>query len=447
MVICNVERFLVEAIESVLSQTFHDFEFIILDYGSTDKSKDIVLSYAARDSRIKLHSTPPCAYIEAKIAACSLAQGRYIAVQDADDNSFPNRLLWEVEFMEKNPAVAVLGTAADWINAENRFLRVFEPPTSDEEIRTGLLTSSPFVHSSIMMRRESFTHVGGYRRVFAHAEDYDLYLRISEHFQCANLKQVAVQYRIHARQFSLRTLRQQKIAKLAAQAAASGRQTRGVDPLDSVQEISQSLLLELGVPHARLEAQLFSGYQDWIRNMFMAGEYSAALETAAEVVGSDWEEIDRRQIADLRLTIARLFWKQKRFIRSLVAACHAVITRPIIAAELFGSLWRKVALRSPARPFIGKALALACRVDKEQENIIRDRGKPSAAILNTDVPDEVGAALDAIPSETCPLERRYLYRLFSTFWDPSGDVLEVGPFLGGTTRAIAMGMMHHSRFR
>jgi len=345
MVICNVERFLGEAIESVLDQTFHDFEFIILDYGSTDKSKDIVLSYAARDSRIKLHSIPPCTYIEAKIAACSLAQGLYIAVQDADDNSLPNRLLWEVEFMEKNPAVAVLGTAADWINAENRFLRVLEPPTSDEEIRTALLTSSPFVHSSIMMRRQSFTQVGGYRRVFTHAEDYDLYLRISEHFQCANLKQVAVQYRIHAHQFSLRTLRQQKIAKLAAQASASARQTRVVDPLDSVEEISESLLVELGVPPARLEAQLFLGYQDWIRNMFMAGEYSAALETAVKVLESEWEEIDRKEIADLRMTVARLLWKKKKFIKSLGAACRAVITKPVLAGDLFDSLWRKFALR------------------------------------------------------------------------------------------------------
>src|SRR5208283_4170722 len=111
-VICNVERFLPEAIESVLGQTFRDFEFIILDYGSADRSKNIVLSYAANDSRIKLHEAPPCTYIEAKIAASALAQGRYIAVQDADDNSLPNRLHWEVEFMEKNPAVALLGTAA-----------------------------------------------------------------------------------------------------------------------------------------------------------------------------------------------------------------------------------------------------------------------------------------------------------------------------------------------
>src|SRR5208283_112027 len=201
MVICSVERFLAEAIESVLSQSFHDFEFIILDYGSTDRSKDIGLAYATKDSRIKLHTTPPCTYIEAKIVVCSLAQGRYIAVQDADDNSFPDRLLWEVEFMEKNPDVAVLGTAAHWINAEGRLLLVFEPPTGHEEIRTALLKSSPFVHSSVILRREKFTHVGGYRRVMTHAEDYDLYLRISEHFRCANLKQVGVQYRIHGNQF------------------------------------------------------------------------------------------------------------------------------------------------------------------------------------------------------------------------------------------------------
>jgi hypothetical protein len=115
---------------------------------------------------------------------------------------------------------------------------------------------------------------------------------------------------------------------------------------------------------------------------------------------------------------------------------------------MFSSKYARRIVRTwPARPLIRKALALACRVDKQQENIIRDWRKSPAAILNTDVPDEVGAALDAIPSETCSLERRYLYRLFSTFWDPSGDVLEVGPFLGGTTRAIAMGMLRHSRFR
>jgi len=346
MVIRSVDRFLAEAIESVLTQSFRDFEFVILDYGSTDKSKEIVLSYGAADIRVKLHEIPPCTYIEAKIAACALAQGRYIAVQDADDNSLPNRLLWEVELMEKNPALGVLGGAADWINANGKFLWTFQPPTSDAEIRAALPTSSPFVHSSVLMRKEAFTQVGGYRRVFPHAEDYDLFLRISEHFQCGNLKPVVVQYRIHPHQLSLRTRRQQTIAKLAAQAVASARQKTNVDPLDSVQEITPALLLQLGISHARLQEELFFEYGNWIRNMVAAGESTVALKAAKEVLETDWKEIDRGKLAELRLTVARLFWRQKNFARSLVNVGHAVVTNPVIAGDLFGALLRRVSARS-----------------------------------------------------------------------------------------------------
>src|ERR1700683_3775830 len=111
MVISNVERFVAEAIESVLGQTFRDFEFVIVDFGSTDRTKDIAASYAAKDSRIRLSQIPPCSYIEAKIAACSLPTGRYIAIQDADDVSLPDRLKAEVDFMEDHPKVGFLGGA------------------------------------------------------------------------------------------------------------------------------------------------------------------------------------------------------------------------------------------------------------------------------------------------------------------------------------------------
>jgi glycosyltransferase involved in cell wall biosynthesis len=344
MVIRSVDRFLAEAIESVLTQSFGDFEFVILDYGSTDRSKEIVLSYAARDSRVKLHEIPPCTYIEAKIAACSLAQGRYIAVQDADDNSLPNRLSWEVEFMENNPSVGVLGGGADWINADGKFLWVFQPPSSDEEIRAAMATSCPFVHSSVLMRREAFTLVKGYRRVFPHAEDYDLFLRISERFECRNLPSVVVQYRIHPHQLSLRTRRQQTIAKLAAQAVALARKTRNADPLESVQEITPSVLLQLGVSDARLQKELFFEYGNWIRNMVAAGEHSIALKAAEEVLESDWKEIDRGKLAELRMTVARILWKQENFFRSFVTVGHAVITNPVIAGDLFGTLLRRVGL-------------------------------------------------------------------------------------------------------
>src|SRR5271170_5366269 len=116
MVICNVERYLAEAIESILGQSFEDFEFIIVDFGSTDKSKTIAGSYAAKDERVKFHEIPPCALPVARNAGCFLAQGRYIAVMDADDVSLQNRMASQVEYLENHPGVALLGGATEWVN-------------------------------------------------------------------------------------------------------------------------------------------------------------------------------------------------------------------------------------------------------------------------------------------------------------------------------------------
>src|SRR5271170_4838466 len=205
MVIRSVERFLAEAIESVLNQTFHDFEFIIVDFGSTDKSKDIAGSYAAKDKRIRLSEIPPCSYIQSKIAACSLPQGRYIAIQDADDVSLPSRLKAEVDFMEKHPEVGLLGGAVQRIDSDGKCLTIADDyPTEDKEIRINLREWNTFWHPTVLMRREAFVRAGGYREAASPSDDYDLWLRISEHYQCANLKQVVLNYRIHPKQLSVR---------------------------------------------------------------------------------------------------------------------------------------------------------------------------------------------------------------------------------------------------
>ncbi len=101
MVMCNVDRFLAESIESILGQTFRDFEFIIVDFGSTDKSKAIASSYATKDSRIRFHEIPNCGLAEARNVSCSLARGRYIAIMDADDVSVPDRLMLQIEVHEE----------------------------------------------------------------------------------------------------------------------------------------------------------------------------------------------------------------------------------------------------------------------------------------------------------------------------------------------------------
>jgi glycosyltransferase involved in cell wall biosynthesis len=349
MVVCDVERYLSEAIESILNQTFREFEFIILDFGSTDSSKSIASDYAARDSRVRLHDIPHCGLAEARNASCLLAKGRYIAIQDADDISLPDRLMREVEFMEEHPEVGLLGGTSEWVDAETKPLWIHQVPTEDSEIRIALLTCCPFIQTSVMIRGEAFSRVGGYRAPFAPSEDYDLWLRISEHFQCANLKQVVVKYRIHPYQLSLLKRRQQTLATLGAQASASSRRAGNPDPFTVAKEITPDLLTGLGVSEASQQIYLFHENRNWIRNMFIAGQYPVALNAAIEVLKIDWKYVGHRQIADLYLATAQLHWRQKQFFRSFLAVGRAILIRPAVIGSVTGSLFRRVGLAGRER--------------------------------------------------------------------------------------------------
>ncbi len=348
MVVCNVDRFLAESIESILDQTFRKFEFIIVDFGSTDKSVAIASSYARKDSRIKLHTIPHCGLAEARNAACLLAQGQYIAIMDADDIAIRDRLMWQVDFMEKHPEVGVLGGAFEWVDATGAPLLTVRHPLGNAEIQSGLLNGCPLKQPTVLVRREAFAVVGGYRTLFAQSEDFDLWLRIGERFELANLSQVVLRYRIHPHQISLRKRSEQTLCHLAARASALSRRNGSPDPLASVKEITPAVLATLGVSKATQQAQLTWIYRDWIRIMSMAGEYSAALKAALEFLRFDLEYVQRRDIADMWLAAARLHLKQRSFFSTFVAAGHAVLTRPVVAGRLLQGLLRRLRFRTLA---------------------------------------------------------------------------------------------------
>jgi glycosyltransferase involved in cell wall biosynthesis len=346
MVVCNVDRFLTESIESILGQTFREFEFIIVDFGSTDKSATIASSYAAKDSRIKLHTIPHCGLAEARNTGCLLAQGQYIAIMDADDIAIRDRLMWQVDFMDKHPEVGVLGGAFEWVDATGASLLTVRHPLGNNEIQSGLLNGCPLKQPTVLIRREAFAIAGGYRAVFAQSEDFDLWLRIGERFPLANLEQVVLKYRIHPHQISLCKRTEQTLCHLAARAAALSRRNGNPDPLASVKEITPAVLATLGVSKATQQAHLTWIYRDWIRIMSMAGEYSAALKATLEFLRFDLEYVHRRDIADMWLTAARLHLRQKSFCATFVAAGHAVLTWPVVVGRPLRRLLRR--LRFPA---------------------------------------------------------------------------------------------------
>ena len=344
MVACNVERFLAEAIDSILAQTYSNFEFIIVDFGSTDGSKAIAAGYAAKNERIEFHEIPHCGLPEARNAACSFAKGKYAAIMDADDVARPERLALQVEFLESHPQVKALGGAVEWIDTNGTSLMKRENPPGNSEIQAALSERCPLWHPSVMISLDAFRQVGGYRAPFVVAQDYDLWLRIAERFELANLDDVVLQYRLHSSQVSVRRRKQQTLCVLAAQLSASCRRRGAPDPLDSTEQITPEKLLSWGVSQCKLQNSLAADYRDWIRNICMAGERSAAIQATREILNCNLKYVERWRVAEFYLTIARLYWQNKNYVKSFAAGAHAVLTRPIMLGRPLKPLLHRLGL-------------------------------------------------------------------------------------------------------
>ena len=183
--------------------------------------------------------------------------------------------------------------------------------------------------------------VGGYRNIVPDAEDHDLWLRIADHFELANLKEVVLKYRLHPFQVTVRKCRQMAISGLAAIAAAASRRNGKADPLDSETRLTPAVLSQLGVSEAKLRASIAGRLLRSVQNMYAIGEYSVAMGTFTEALhSSDWKYANARVIADLHLLGARLFWRQNRFGQSIVSAVRAFVARPLVLGRPLRGLLR-----------------------------------------------------------------------------------------------------------
>lgn len=195
MAVYDGERYLREAINSILNQSFNDFEFLIINDGSTDRTQEIILSY--NDPRLRLIDNPHNLGLT-KSLNCGLKQssGQFVARQDADDISEPERLAKQVAFLEKHTEVALLGTWYKEIDSQGTFIENARLPCDDTGIRWSLLFFCPFVHSSVMLRRAAvLEHIGFYNEAFVYSQDYELWTRIARLMPVANLNQYLVKLR------------------------------------------------------------------------------------------------------------------------------------------------------------------------------------------------------------------------------------------------------------
>lgn len=204
----NAENYIVESVESILNQSFKDFEYILLDDASTDNTPQIIKTLALKDSRIKFITNEKNLYIAGnRNKALSLATGEYIVWQDADDISLLSRLEKQYEFMEKHLDVGICGSYLEFFSQEEGTTGVREYATSDKELRSKIFRYSPVAQPSAIIRKSVLDKVGDYDLSMPPAEDLDMSFRIGMVSKFANIPEVLVKYREHPSSATFKKLR------------------------------------------------------------------------------------------------------------------------------------------------------------------------------------------------------------------------------------------------
>jgi hypothetical protein len=257
-----------------------------------------------------------------------VARAQFVARLDADDVALPARLEHQVRFLSEHAAVAVVGGAVAFIDERSRPFAEVRYPIEDAEIRRAFEHTTPLAHPAVMIRRDAFRSAGGYRPILREAEDVDLWLRIAERHELANLPEVVVHYRVHPAQATIRGMELQTLESLAARAAARARRDSTPDPLDALERIDAQALAALGVTPEETTAELVrratwlakttgrAGYVDEERELF-----AAAAARARSASGS------RSLLGEVRRSRAARYREQGRPVRAGLERARSALAR------------------------------------------------------------------------------------------------------------------------
>jgi glycosyltransferase involved in cell wall biosynthesis len=249
----NAAPYIGMAIESILNQSFTDFEFIIVDDGSTDETGALIDHYAARDSRIiALHQDNQgnaCALNR----ALALAKGALVANMDADDIALPNRLAAQHAYLNAYPDVGVLGTSMRAIAPDGTPGR--DMINGPDAVRAGL------AHPTMMVRKDVALAVGGYRALFTPAHDYDFWMHVADRYPAHNLTDIHVLYRQHDKSYSTALALQQSLSACIVELVAAERRAGRTDPTDGLSAITFETLRLFSLSPKTMNRMLARVYQ------------------------------------------------------------------------------------------------------------------------------------------------------------------------------------------
>ena len=286
VVVCayNAEKFIERTLRSILAQQYRPMEIVLIDDGSRDRTGEVVRRLAQAHPEIKYHYQENRGRHEAANEGIRRASGKYIAVNDHDDLSVPERLTWEVEFLESHPDYALVGGWADVVDRRGRRCATWKTPCDWETIRRPEESGNCFLHSSVMYRREAALAVGLYRQEFDTSGDADFTRRITERYKAGNLPRVMYKYTIMPGCASVKRAQECRFYGIMVNRFWRERRDTGSDRLQRGEPfLTPGDAAELDrIRHCpRLRSV---GFHDWAEIFHEAGLWRGAVEMAVRAV-------------------------------------------------------------------------------------------------------------------------------------------------------------------
>jgi len=343
----NGERFLAEAIESILAQTFTDYEFIIINDGSRDGSGAIIDDYAERDSRIRAFHQDNRGLVETLNRGIAVARAPLIARMDADDISLPRRFERQIHRFENRPDLAVVGGCIILIDDAGKRIRRCNYPTGGAALRQLLEHDSPLAHPAVIMRRDIVCGLGGYRRQYKYAQDYDLWLRMHDAgYGIENVAEPVLLYRQHAEKVSFQHSQQQTLTAFVAKLAHRARVAGLPDPTDDVAAIDESAM-DLFPPSIRgdVDTELFVRRH----NMLSLADVPTIEQALRDYEQRPAEARRNPIMAHFLMRAARGLWAHRRRAASLRLAIRALMRHPTVALRLLHEKLRRAGASAMSR--------------------------------------------------------------------------------------------------
>lgn len=279
-------EWLAAAVESIRGQSLADWELLAIDDGSRDESRAVLEGFAALDSRIKVTSRPNRGLAATLQEGLERARSELVAVMNADDVARPERLARQQAFMERHPRVAALGTQTRLLvdgvttNVESRL------PLDPAGCRRLLENAPPLAHPTVMLRRSAVLAAGGYRTQ-AVVEDWDLWFRLAERHDLANLPDVLLDYRLHDGQFSQTRDERVAVAASVVKRAAEERRAGRPDPLDA-SPADRATAERLGIRPAEIATAARSGALERALQVLAATRSGPRAARELELLGETW---------------------------------------------------------------------------------------------------------------------------------------------------------------